>query len=84
MAQLDKPIIHFQIPIDDKGEPKVEYYLLNFFMEWAKKTMGDKAYILTSVCDIDVIGAEVEKVKVDEISLADFLKKYDFKDGKKE
>ena len=83
MAQLDKPIIHFQIPIDDKGEPKVECWLLKLFMEWAQKTMGDKAYILTSVCDIDVIGAEVEKVKVDEITLKEFLEKYDFKDGKK-
>ncbi len=81
MAQLDKPIIHFQIPHNEKGEPTTEFQYVSFFNQWAKKELGNKAYILTTPYDIDVIGAEVEKIKVDEITLKEFLKKYDFKDG---
>lgn len=83
MAQLDKPIIHFQIPHDENGEPTVEYSMVHFFTEWASNELHDRAYILISPYDIDVIGAEVEKVKVDEITLEEFLKKYGYKDGKK-
>ena len=64
MAMLDKPIIHFQLPHNENGEPTVEY-------EW----------VMSTPYDIDVIGAEVEKVKVDEITLKEFLKKHEIKDG---
>ncbi len=81
MAQLDKPIIHFQIPHNEKGEPTVEYPMFAAFKEWVKNELGSKAYTLFTPYDIDVIGAEVEKVKVDEITLKEFLGKYDFKGG---
>ena len=84
MAQLDKPIIHFQIPHDEKGEPTVEASTVNLFLKCVYNHIGDKCYYIATPYDIDVIGAEVEKVKVDEITLEEFLKKYDFKDGKKE
>ena len=84
MAQLDKPIIHFQIPHDEKGEPTTECSTVLLFKEWAKNELGDSAHIVVSPYDIDVIGADVEKVKVEEITLKEFLEKYDFKDGKKE
>lgn len=84
MAQLDKPIIHFQIPHDEKGDPTSEFSYVSLFNQWAKQELGDKAYILTTPYDIDVIGAEVEKVKLDEMTLAEFLKKNDIRDGTEE
>ena len=81
MAQLDKQIIHFQIPHNEKGEPTVGAEMVSIFYQWAKREMGDKAYILTTPYNIDVIGAEVERVKVDEITLKEFLEKYNVKGG---
>lgn len=82
MAKLDKPIIHFQLPHDENGEPTVEFACVEMFKALIEREMGgDKAYLLFTPYDIDVIGAEVEKVKVDEITLEEFLKKHDIKDG---
>lgn len=83
MPKLDKPIIHFQLPHDEKGEPTVEYEWVMGFKALIEREMGgDKAYLLFTPYDIDVIGAEVEKVKVDEITLKEFLDKYKInKDG---
>lgn len=82
MAKLDKPIIHFQLPRNEKGEPTVEFAWVEMFKALIEREMGgDKAYLLFTPYDIDVIGAEVEKVKVDALSLEEFLKKHDIKDG---
>lgn len=81
MAKLDKPIIHFQLPHDEKGEPIFEYAMVELFRALVEREVGEKAYLLFTPYDIDVIGAEVEKVKVDAISLKEFLKKHDIKDG---
>ncbi len=81
MAKLDKPIIHFQLPRNEKGEPTVEYAMVELFRALVEREVGEKAYLLFTPYDIDVIGAEVEKVKVDEITLEEFLKKHEIKDG---
>lgn len=84
MTQIDKPIIHFQIPHDKNGEPTVEMSMIALFMNAIAKGIGeDKCYYIATPFDIDIIGAEVEKVKVDEMSLDDFLKKHDYKSGNK-
>ncbi len=81
MAKLDKPIIHFQLPRNEKGEPTVEHKMVELFNAMVWREIGDKAYLLFTPYDIDVIGAEVEKVKVDEITLKEFLKKHEIKEG---
>lgn len=89
MAQLDKPIIHFQIPfMDRKGQPApceddyaVSFGGIQLFIAWAKQQIGDNAYIIATPFGIDVIGAEVEKVRLDEMTLEEFFKKHDIKDG---
>lgn len=82
MAKLDKPIIHFRLPHDENGNPKdIDYNLANVFLAWAKQELGDKAYITMSPYDISASGAEVENVKLDAITLKEFLKKHKIKDG---
>lgn len=90
--KLDKPIIHFQIPfVDRKGEPaprEDDYAVsiggITLFKEWVRKELGDKAYIIATPFDIDIIGAEVEKVKLDTLTLKEFFDKYDIKGGLEE
>ena len=81
MAKLDKPIIHFRLPLNERGDIACDAPTTFGLLGWVKELLGDKAYVIMSTCDIDVIGAEVEKVKVDEITLEEFLKKHDIKDG---
>ncbi len=81
MAKLDKPIIHFQLPHNERGDIACDASLTFAFLGGIKELLGDKAYVIASTCDIDVIGAEVEKVKVDELTLEEFLKKHEIKDG---
>ena len=84
MTQLDKPIIHFQIPHDEKGEPTIEMAIVDLFMNAVENCIGkDKCHYIATPYNIDVIGAEVEKVKVDEMSLEEFLKKHDYKGNSK-
>ena len=91
MAQLDKPIIHFQIPFMDRnGQPApceddfaVSVGGIQFFLEWTKQHIGDSAYIIATPFSIDTIGAEVEKVKLDEMTLEEFFKKHAIKAGTK-
>lgn len=84
MTQLDKPIIHFQIPHDENGELAVDMATIDFFMSVVAGIIGkDKCHYIATPFDIDVIGADVEKVKVDEMSLEEFLKKHDYKSGVK-
>lgn len=81
MAKLDKPIIHFRLPLNERGDIVCNAPLAFAFLGGIKELLGEKAYVIASTCDIDVISAEVEKVKVDEITLEEFLKKHDIKDG---
>ena len=82
MARLDKPIIHFQIPHDENGEPAVELATVDLFMSAVAECIGkDKCHYIATPFNIDIIGADVEKVKVDEMSLDEFLKKHDYKGG---
>ena len=89
MSKLDKPIIHFQIPfMDRKGQPApceddfaVSVGGIQLFLAWTKQHIGDSAYIIATPFDIDVIGAEVEKVKLDAMTLEEVFKKHDIKDG---
>lgn len=50
-------------------------------MECITGYIGNKAYILATPYNIDIIGAEVEKVKLDEMTLEEFFKNHDIKDG---
>ena len=59
----------------------VDYPLFIRFMECITGYIGNKAYILATPYNIDIIGAEVEKVKLDEMTLEEFFKNHDIKDG---
>lgn len=91
MAQLDKPIIHFQIPLTPyNGEgPKEDRFAVsaetfNAFMYAVRQELGDKAYMLATPFDIKTIGAEGENVELEPKTLEAFLKQLGYKDGKKE
>ena len=87
MAQLDKPIIHFQIPLIPGGEEDnlaVSLQLVDVFLHWARQELGDKAYLLATPFDIKTIGVEGENVELEPKTLEAFLKQLGYKDGKKE
>lgn len=82
MAKLKKPIIHFQIPLRDCGNEKdisVDLRTVEFFKAYVKKEIGNKAYILATPFEINVVGVQCENVKVDEITLKEFIEKHDIK-----
>ncbi len=88
MAQLDKPIIHFQIPLlppEGKGcdEDKfaVSMNALNLFLNWVRQELGDSAYLLATPFDIKTIGMEGENVELEPKTLTAFLKQLGYKDG---
>lgn len=83
MLQLDKPIIHFQVPLlnNSVNEPDtlaVSIETCEYFKKEIQKIIGDKAYILITPFALDgVVGDDkVICVKPSEISLEEFLEKY--------
>lgn len=82
MAQLDKPIIHFQIPLNPEIEDSFRISLqgVDFFMAQVRKELGDKAYLLATPFDIKTIGVDGENVELEPKTLAAFLKKLGYKD----
>lgn len=91
MAQLDKPIIHFQIPLipysgqgSEEDRFAVSLHGIEFFMSWVRKEMGDKAYLLATPFDIKTIGVEGENVELEPKTLTAFLKQLGYKDGTEE
>ena len=81
MAKLDKPIIHFQLPHDEKGVPTVDMYGVVAFAAWVENKLEHKVRVIYTPYDISASGAEVENVKLDAITLKEFLKKHEIKDG---
>lgn len=88
---LDKPIIHFQIPLlppngQDCAEDRlaISMQMLDFFMRYAKRELGDKVYLLATPFDIKTIGAEGENVELEPKTLTAFLKQLGYKDGEEE
>ena len=78
MAQLDKPIIHFQIPLlpyNGQGCAEDRYAVsmerMDFFMDWVRQELGDKAYLLATPFDIKTIGVEGENVELEPKTLTD-------------
>ncbi len=91
MAQLDKPIIHFQIPLIPYKEQglkedrlAVSFEMLHFFMDLVKKELDNKAYLLATPFDIKTIGVEGENVELEPKTLTAFLKQLGYKDGTEE
>lgn len=91
MAQLDKPIIHFQIPLtpydgQDCTEDNfaVSMQMVDMFLHWARQELGDKAYLLATPFDIKTIGVEGENVELEPKTLTAFLKQLGYKDGTEE
>lgn len=87
MAQLDKPIIHFQIPLipgNEEDNLAVSLQLVDVFLHWVRQELGDKAYLLATPFDIKTIGVEGENVELEPKTLEAFLKQLGYKDGKKE
>lgn len=91
MAQLDKPIIHFQIPlIPYNGQGCAENRLaitsdmLDFFMKHVKEELGNKAYLLATPFDMKTIGIEGENVELEPKTLSAFLKQLGYKDEAEE
>lgn len=91
MSKLDKPIIHFQIPLipyngegceEDRFAISAETFVA--FMANIRKELGDKAYLLATPFDIKTIGVEGENVELEPKTLEAFLKQLGYKDGKKE
>ena len=75
-----KPIIHFKIPaktrlgkIKDFAVPRSH---LREFLDTVGKHMGDDYTVIATPFDIDIIGADYQKVVCDEITLKEFLDKY--------
>ena len=88
MTQLDKPIIHFQIPLIPANERcseedrfAVSLEMIRYFMMTVQKELGDKAYLLATPFDIKTIGVEGENVELEPKTLTAFLKKLGYKDG---
>lgn len=88
MAQLDKPIIHFQIPLlppDGKGcnedRLAISMQMVDFFLHFARQELGNKAYLLATPFDIKTIGVEGENVELEPKTLTAFLKQLGYKDG---
>lgn len=88
MAQLDKPIIHFQIPLIPYGGQgcaedrlAISMQMLDFFMQYIKRELGNKAYLLATPFDIRTIGVEGENVELEPKTLTAFLKQLGYKDG---
>ena len=87
MAQLDKPIIHFQIPLipgNEEDNLAVSLQLVDVFLGWVRQELGDKAYLLATPFDIKTIGVEGENVELEPKTLKAFLEQLGYKDGKKE
>lgn len=91
MAQLDKPIIHFQIPLIPyvgKGCAEDRFAIsmqeIEFFMRHIKAELRDKAYLLATPFDIKTIGVEGENVELEPKTLTAFLKQLGYKDGTEE
>ncbi len=91
MAQLDKPIIHFQIPLIPYNEQgfkedlfAVSFETLHFFMDLVKKELGDKAYLLATPFDIKTIGVEGENAELEPKTLTAFLKQLGYNGGTEE
>lgn len=88
---LDKPIIHFQIPlIPYNGEGCAEDRLavsmqgIEFFMAHIRRELGNKAYLLATPFDIKTIGVEGENVELEPKTLTAFLKQLGYKDETEE
>ena len=78
--QLDKPVFHFKIPltqpsnIEDNLAISPETTLM--FYHLVKEVLNDKAYIIFTPCDLQVVDCEgVKTVVVDEISFKEFCEK---------
>lgn len=88
MAQLDKPIIHFQIPLMPyNGEGcqedrlAVSMQMVDFFLHFVRHELDNKAYLLATPFDIKTIGVEGENVELEPKTLTAFLKQLGYKDG---
>lgn len=85
---LDKPIIHFQIPLipyDGQGCAEdrlaISMQMIEMFLAWVRQELGDKAYLLATPFDIKTIGVEGENVELEPKTLTAFLKQLGYKDG---
>lgn len=67
MTKLDKPIIHFKVPMETNPE------LVINFQKQLTKTIGDKAYLIIAPFDMQVYNTDGVQVNTNEITLKEFL-----------
>lgn len=67
MTKLDKPIIHFKVPMEIN--PKL---VINF-QEKLNNTIGDKVYLIVTPFDMQVYNTDGVQVNTNEITLKEFL-----------
>lgn len=78
--QLDKPIFHFKIPLKQNTTIENDFAIsletTVMFCRLVKEMLNDKAYIIFTPCDLQVVDCEgVKTVVVDEISFKEFCEK---------